>query len=182
MRRRLRCLPLLPVLVATACGGGQAEGNALGRGAPVAGVVKYPATHPRIGTVWDLSFPFLANRSDQPVTVTGFTIAHVPTGVKVLRYRVLNSHETHGLLDVARPGDSDPRVDVDRFRNYLGRRLVIAPGAVSSFYAMVEVKLTSKVHDDLDGCIVHYRTGGKTYDQTLACDYRFQPPPQPGHR
>jgi hypothetical protein len=100
--------------------------------------------------------------------------------MKVLGYRVLNSHETHGVLTVATPGDKDPKFDVTRFHDYSGRPITLGPKQSSPYYALVEVKLTGPVRHDLTGCTVRYRMDATTYHQTLGCDFSFDDIPRPG--
>lgn len=167
------------VLLTSACGGGE-QGTALSEGGSTSAITIWPTDHPHPGQVWDLAFPVLANHSDHTIHVTGFSVDRVPSGMKLLGYRVLNSRETHGILTTATPGDKDPKFDVTRFRDYSGRPITIPPKQSSPYYGLVEVKLTGKVDHDLTGCTVRYRMAGQQYQQTLRCDFSFHKPPRPG--
>ena len=169
----------LAVLLISACGGG-GQGTALAQRGSTSGITIWPTEHPEPGQVWDLAFPVLANRSGRTIHVNGFGVAHVPSGMKILGYRVLNSHETHGVLTTATPGDKDPKFDVRRFNDYSGRPITIPPKQSSPYYVLVEVKLTGRGRHDLTGCTVRYRTDGQEYRQTLGCDFGFHNPPRPG--
>jgi len=122
-----------------------------------------------------LSFPFMVNRSDRQVTVTGFSVQNVPRGLRVLGYRVLNTNETHGLINVGYLGGGSRKDNVTAYRDYFGKSITVPPRSPSSYYAMVEVRLTGKVRTDLTGCVVHYTTAGERFTQTLGCAYRFRP-------
>lgn len=169
--RRWVAVGMLAALIA-ACGAG-GQGVAL-RGAGLTGVMVYPP-NPRPGAVYALSFPFMVNRSDRPVTVTGFSVQHVPRNVKVLGYRVLNTYETHGLLNVGTIGGNYLREDVTTYHDYFGKPITVPPKSPSPYYAVVEIRLTGNVERNLTGCTVRYRTAGERYTQTLGCAYRFQP-------
>lgn len=169
--RQCVAVGLLAALV-TACGA-SGQGIAL-RGAGITRVMVYPPD-PHPGAVYALSFPFMVNRSDRPVTITGFSVQQVPRNVKVLGYRILNTYETHGMLNVGAIGGTYPKIDVTRYHDYFGEPITVPPKSPSPYYAMVEIRLTGNVETNLTGCTVHYRTAGERYTQTLGCAYRFQP-------
>lgn len=163
----------LVVALASACSAGGGQGAAL-RGAGITSWEVLPP-HPHPGAVYALSFPFMVNRSDRQVTVTGFSVQNVPRGLRVLGYRVLNTNETHGLINVGYLGGGSRKDNVTAYRDYFGKSITVPPRSPSSYYAMVEVRLTGKVRTDLTGCVVHYTTAGERFTQTLGCAYRFRP-------
>ena len=172
MRTR-RCVAVA-LLAAVACArGAGGQGVAL-RGGGITGLMVYPP-HPHPGAVYALSFPFMVNRSDRPVTVTGFSVKHVPRNAKVLGYRVLNAYETRGMLNVGAIGGTFPKIDVTTYQDYFGKPITVPPKSPSPYYAMVEIRLTGDVERNLPGCTVHYGTAGERYTRTLGCAYRFQP-------
>jgi hypothetical protein len=132
--------------------------------------------HPHAGTVFAYAFPWLTNISDHPVRVTGFAIAHLPQNAELLRFAVLDSHETGGrALDLSLHGTYRPE-NLGHYPNHIHDPLVIPPHHTSTRYPMAVIKQTGPVHQLVTGCIVHYVTQHRHYTQTLFCGYQLWEP------
>lgn len=121
------------------------------------------------------AFPPFANGSPATVTVTGLSIDHVPAGVTVTGYRLVDlGPDEHGYRtswDAA-----DPTFDLHRDPLFEpGARLIVPRFTTHRLFAMVEYRVNAHPSGPLSGCTVRYRSVGLDRTQHLVCTENFQP-------
>lgn len=125
------------------------------------------------GEVLGFAFPSMRNRSDLPVTITGFNLAHVPEGATVVRYRVLSSKDTHRFLLGSFPVQQTGRAGYDTYRGYPFP--VIPPHHRTHRYGVVYLRVSGQLEGHASGCEVNYTVGEEHHTLSAACDFQLEP-------
>jgi len=126
----------------------------------------------KVGDVYGFSFPLLTNSSKKPVSVTGFAITAMPSGVKELGYPVYSEKDTvQYRLDYQFSPVQKSDLNLAKYPDYSGKPFTIEPGAQSDRYAMVKVEVTGPVSGHITGCEIEYTQTGKSFHQPVPCEF-----------
>lgn len=149
-------------------------GSALfGDGAAATGIIGI--THAQRGHDYRFAFPGLVNHTDQPVHVTGLAMQKVAPNVKVVgfsAYRLSVVGQRYADWIDGEASRNGVRLDLPKYRS--PTTFTIPPRTPSDTVPMVIARLIGNPHTvrpELDGCMVHYKTGAHSYTQTLTCTY-----------
>lgn len=166
---------LLAAAALSACGWAWShranEGHALEAGGPMN--VRYGLLDGRVGEVDGFMFPPMFNSGRKPVTLLAVHLKHVPEGADILRYRLLNYHETgNEYLTSSRIGGLPKDGEYSSYRNFpLTKHIVLAPGKQSPWYAVFYVRVNRLPVRWISGCVYDYVVGGHRYSQELPCSF-----------
>jgi hypothetical protein len=165
------------------CAGNGAHGAPVGTAlkieqSSVGVALDIPASYVRIGRTYGFAFPALHNVSGRTLTLERVTLVHVPTGVGVLKYKLLSIKETPGYLLDSSPGSGDSS-DYAKYPNYpLSKRVVVKAHSLSDYYPIFYVRAVGPlpIAQHMSGCRYMYAQSGKRYEQILPCDYSLSGP------
>ncbi len=133
--------------------------------------IGYP--HVDVGKTYRFSFPVPQNKLGRPVVLTGASVVTVPAGASVVGYELYSMKEVGGYplsYDVTNTANT---VHLLTNKNYIDSRPSIAPHSDSDYWAMVAVKVTGPVVDQLSGCVYRYSVGSRHYQQEFPCEFQL---------
>jgi hypothetical protein len=124
--------------------------------------------------------PLMRNASAWPARIDGFRLDQVPAGTRLVGFRLLSVHDTHGILLGSFPTNHGCRNPVvagyDCYPDYLPTHPIIPPGHISPYYAVFYLKLL-RPQDEIGqaaGCEYLYTVEGVQHDQRTSCLYDVQ--------
>lgn len=132
-------------------------------------VIGYP--NAKIGRNYRFAFPLLKNKSKESISITRFRVASVPPGVKVVGYPVYSVYHTSGHQLAYDDSSHEGGPELDKTPNYAAHPYTIKPGVLSDKYAMVHLHVTGKISQHIKGCEVYYTQDGRSYRQSLNCEF-----------
>ncbi|MEW2300846.1 hypothetical protein AB0958_12860 [Streptomyces sp. NPDC006655] len=166
MSRRLFAVFLaLSAAALTSCSDG--GGTALAGGVGSGGLVGYE--HTQVGKEYWVTMPQMQNTSGKPLTVLSGTIVHVPDGLRITGYRVVDDGAGPHPMGVTPVGVTDDHALVHQ-----GGSIPVPAHTSSHLSYEARIKVTGAVHGDLTDCRYEYRQGSTTYRQDIGCDTRIR--------
>jgi hypothetical protein len=143
-------------------------GHALqGEGMPASGNLTMHA-HP--GRTYRFAMPMFHNSSKKEVDIESVSLGKIPSGVQVLGYPIYSLKQTGGLVVGSMDGDPGTP-DMRKMTNSQGKPIVIPAGATGKDYAMAEIKISKRISAQFSDCVIHYKSAGVEYTQTLWCEF-----------
>ncbi|MCL6736863.1 hypothetical protein [Streptomyces neyagawaensis] len=145
----------------------KSQGTALEGGAQTNGTVG--SENAKAGDTWWFALPVPANKSAEPIEITGASLVEVPRGIKVLKYGAYSLEDTEGLALLVKEGSKlTPRFEA--LKDYSTGSVKVAPHASSDIYYLAKLKIVSLPGGSARYCKFDYRQGGREFTQTLDCE------------
>lgn len=153
------------------------QGTALrATGPQTMGVLGFP--HAQVGKTYRFAFPPLVNGTRTKLVIESVKLTQVPEGVSdqipgLLRQR-------HHRIHPGQPGRAQIPARHDQDAQLRKQPITVKPHKRSDFYAMAEVHVTGRGKHHLGSYQITYSQKGKTYRQTLRCDFALDMKQPPG--
>jgi hypothetical protein len=134
------------------------------------------------GETVGFAMPQMRNASGSPVRIDGFEMDHIPSGTRLVGFRLLSVDDTDGVqlgsFAVDHRCDDRSGSGYNCYPDYLPKHPTIKPGHLSELYPVVYIEVLRPPVDDAyyaSGCEYLYTVEGVQHRQRAPCQFSIGP-------